>query len=46
MSDLDYLSLIFDNTKSINVFLQLNFYMFILLFIIIFGYWFFSRFIR
>lgn len=32
--------------ESINKFLQIDFYFLVLIFIIYFGYWFFSRFIR
>lgn len=44
MSELELLSEILIQLRTINVFLQLFIYGFILLLIIYFGYWFFSRF--
>ena len=42
--DISILNEILIELRSINIFLQLFFYGFILLLIIYFGYWFFSRF--
>ena len=44
MNDLELLNAILIQLRTISIFLQLFIYGFILLLIIYFGYWFFSRF--
>lgn len=44
MSEIDLLNEILIQLTTINVFLQVFIYSFVLLLIIYFGYWFFSRF--
>lgn len=44
MNEIELLNAILVQVKTINIFLQLFIYGFILLLIIYFGYWFFSRF--
>lgn len=44
MTDVDLLNAILIQLRTINVFLQLFIYGFIVLLVIYFGYWFFSRF--